>query len=731
MKTIIQAIIAWGIPLAVTAQTDTIKGYDEVTIAGNKWEQKLSEVPNKITKISKKEILFNNPQTSADLLAQSGTVFVQKSQMGGGSPMIRGFSTNRVLLVVDGVRMNNAIYRSGNLQNVISIDPLSTETAEVIFGPGSLIYGSDAIGGVMDFHSLEARLAPEGKKLFTKGSGLVRYSTANREKTAHADITVGSRKWSYMGSVSYSNFDDLVMGRNGGQDSYLRPEFIERINNRDSILKNPDPYKQTPSGYNQWNVVQKIRFKPSHKLDLQYTFYYGGTGTTPRYDRLIEYRNGNLRFAEWNYGPMLWRMHTLQATFLKANALFDEAKLIAGYQNYEESRIDRQRNNVNRRTQQENVVLWTANFDATKKWGKGELFYGLEAVTNKVGSQANTTNINTGVAQPSATRYPDGSTWDSYGAYASYRINFHPKYTFNTGLRYSYGVVNADFNSRFFPFPYTNYNLRDGAPTGNLGLVFRPTQTWQINGNISTGFRMPNIDDMGKLFESSPGNVTVPNPNLQSEYAWSFEVGVVKHLPGKVRVELNAFHSILNDAIVRRPYSFNGQDSIFFDGAKSRVEALQNVGKATVWGIQAMAEVWFAHQFSAFTFLNYINGNETDDARNVQVPLRHAPPFYGSSGLRYQLRGFRAELNAQYNAEVSNENLPPSEQTKTAIYATDENGKPYSPGWYTLNLRGSYAFGNATLGFSWENITNQRYRPYSSGIVSPGSNFIVSLRYGW
>ncbi|HSR37834.1 MAG TPA: hypothetical protein VLL95_02880, partial [Phnomibacter sp.] len=86
MKTIIQAIIAWGIPLVVTAQADTIKGYDEVTIAGNKWEQKLSEVPNQITKISKKDILFNNPQTSADLLAQSGTVFVQKSQMGGGSP---------------------------------------------------------------------------------------------------------------------------------------------------------------------------------------------------------------------------------------------------------------------------------------------------------------------------------------------------------------------------------------------------------------------------------------------------------------------------------------------------------------------------------------------------------------------------------------------------------------------------------------------------------------------
>src|SRR5687767_509129 len=175
-----------------SAQQDTIveKTMEEVIISVNKWEQKLNEVPNKIVKINKLDILRNNPQTSADLLGQTGTVFIQKSQMGGGSPMIRGFATNRVLLVIDGVRMNNAIYRSGNLQNVISIDALSVETAEVIFGPGSLVYGSDAIGGVMDFHTLEPRLAT-GKNMLVKGSVLGRYSTANKEKTGHIDLNLG------------------------------------------------------------------------------------------------------------------------------------------------------------------------------------------------------------------------------------------------------------------------------------------------------------------------------------------------------------------------------------------------------------------------------------------------------------------------------------------------------------------------------------------------------------
>lgn len=727
MAAVLSCCSLWSI-----AQTDTLQGSGEVTVSTSKWEQKLNEVPNKITKVSKKNIVLQAPQTSADLLAQTGAVFVQKSQLGGGSPMVRGFATNRVLLVIDGVRMNNAIYRSGNLQNVISIDALSTETAEVVFGPGSLIYGSDAIGGVMDFHSLEAGLQqPGNSKLHSKGSGYLRYSTANMEKTAHADVSIGSKKWAYMGSVSYSSFGDLMMGKNNSRNEYLRPNYIERINGKDSIINNAQPRRQVQSGYEQWNTIQKIRFRPSDAVDMQYAFYYSGTGTAPRYDRLIETRNGNLRFAEWNYGPMLWRMHTLQTTLLKSTRLYDEAKIIVAYQNYEESRIDRQRNNVNRRTLLDQVKMLTANIDAFKQVGKGQLFYGAEFISNLVNSSGSSTNINTNAVTAVASRYPDGSTWRSAGVYSNYRLNFHPKFTANAGLRYNYASVKASFNSQFFPFPYQSANINDGGVTGNLGLVYRPASTWQINANIATGFRVPNIDDIGKLFESTPGNLTVPNPNLSSEYAWNFEAGIVKHVPGVVKVELNVFHTLLRNAIVRRPFTFNGQDSVLYDGSLSRVEALQNVGKATVWGAQALAEVWINRWLSVYSMANWITGKETDDSKNIQVPLRHAPPFYGSSGIRYNKQGLTAELNVQYNSTVRYEDLAPSEQAKPTIYAKDSQGRPYSPGWYTLNAKLAYTYKRSTLSIGWENISNQQYRTYSSGIVAPGSNFICAIRYHW
>jgi hemoglobin/transferrin/lactoferrin receptor protein len=712
------------------AQEDSVSGgkLDEIIISVNKWEQKLNEVPNKIVKINQLQILRNNPQTSADLLGQTGSVFIQKSQLGGGSPMIRGFATNRVLLVVDGIRMNNAIYRSGNLQNVISIDPLSTETAEVIFGPGSLIYGSDAIGGVMDFHTLNARFSNDNKPKVT-GSILGRYSTANKEKTGHADINIGWKKWALLSSFSYSEFDDLKMGKNGGQDSYLRPEYVIRQNNADVIVPNADTRIQRFSGYDQINFLQKLRFKPNKDWDLQYSFTYAETDDAPRYDRLIQYRNGALRFAEWYYGPMLWRMHNLQVLNAKKNSLYDNARLTIGYQDYEESRVDRTRNNNNRNKQIEQVDAINVNLDAEKSIGKGQLFYGIEYVHNKVGSFGERTNIGTGAVSPDVSRYPDGSTWSTAGVYGSYKINLSTKLTLTTGIRYSYNTLDATFDTTFIKFPYKKAELRDGALTGNAGLVFRPAEGWQLNGNISSGYRMPNVDDIGKLFESIPGDITVPNPDLTPEYAWNFEVGIIKNITGKFRIELNAFHTILNDAIVRRPTTFNGADSILFNGILSRVEALQNVAKATVSGLQASAEVFFTKNLSIQTHANWISGKETDDVKNEQVPLRHAPPFYGSTLIKYRKNKIFAEASLIYNSKIENEDLAPSEQAKTDIYAKDANGNPYSPGWYTLNLKASYqVIKNLMITAGWENMTNQRFRPYSSGIVAAGSNFIFSAR---
>ncbi len=729
---ILRSLFAWMVFISIVHAQDkkdsAIVELDEVVVSFNKWEQSRNEIPNRIEKVNRQDVRLRNPQTTADLLGQMGGVFIQKSQLSGGSPMIRGFATNRVLIVNDGVRMNNAIYRSGNLQNIISIDPFTIENGEVIFGPGSLIYGSDAIGGVMDFKSVTPRFSESGK-LKVGGNTTLRYSSANKENTIHAAVHAATKKWAYFSSWTSSAFGDLKMGVHGGQDSYLRKNYVQRIGNTDSIVTNPDPRIQKFSGYEQINVLQKLRYAAGKHLDLQYAFTYAGTGTAPRYDRLIQNRNGKPRFAEWSYGPMLWRMHSLMAVHNRKNRLYDESRWIVAYQDYAESRIDRTRATLTRTIQSEAVDALSFNWDAQKLIGKTQWFYGLEQVSNKVGSFGSRTNINTNVVSSYVSRYPDDSRWTTSGLYISQKTTAGERFTLLSGLRYSYNTLTARFDTSFIKFPYQSLNLKEGGITGNLGVVFRSTEKWQWNANISSGYRMPNVDDAGKLFESVPGNLTVPNPDLQPEYAWNFEGGFVFRIPQKFRLELNAFHTLLDNAIVRRPFTFNGADSISFGGIKSRVEALQNVSRATVWGLQLSGQwnilptlVWQGHA-------NWITGKETDDLKNEQVPLRHAPPFYSNMLLRYSKNRLFTELSFYYNAPVANSKLAPSEIAKTDIYAIDPSGKPYAPGWHTLNIKASYQF-KKQLSFTigWENMTNQRYRPYSSGLVAAGSNLIVSVR---
>ena len=258
---------------------------DEVVMSISKWEQQKKDIPQKITSISAQSIAFTNPQTAADLLQNSGQVFVQKSQLGGGSPMIRGFATNRLVLSVDGVRMNNAIFRGGNIQNVISIDPFTIKNTEVIFGPGSVIYGSDAIGGVMNFLTLQPHFLKRDS-VVVSGNANVRYASANNENTIHGDVNLASEKWAFLSSITYNSFDDLRMGSHG-PDSYLRNTLVVRQNDTDVLVANENPRKQLPTGYDQINLLQKISHKPSNNWQYDLGLYYSETSSYSRYDRLI------------------------------------------------------------------------------------------------------------------------------------------------------------------------------------------------------------------------------------------------------------------------------------------------------------------------------------------------------------------------------------------------------------------------------------------------------------
>jgi hemoglobin/transferrin/lactoferrin receptor protein len=706
----------------------------DIVVSSNRFSESKLDAANRVEKISMKEAAFQNPQTAADLLGMSGYAFIQKSQMGGGSPMLRGMATNRVLLVVDGVRMNTAIFRAGNLQNVISLDANALEGTEILFGPGSVMYGSDAVGGVMSFQTIQPKFsgASNNKPLVT-GNAVARFSSANTEGTGHLDFNIGLKKLAFTTSITYSNYGDLRSGSKGGVNYFYRPHYVTTIDNKDYMVKNEDSTLQVGSKYSQINFMQKVRYQPTSYLDLEYGFHLSQTSKFNRYDRLYVMKTDGpykekLRWAEWFYGPQKWQMNRLSLNYTKSNIVFDKMRFVAAYQFFEESRYDREFMFREIMMQKEKVYALSVNLDFEKKIVEQvSVSYGFESVYNQVRSVADLTQVVTKAVEPTVTRYPNGSTWQSYGAYLSAKYKPHSKWTLSAGLRYNHFLIDAVFDTTFFPFPFNSAKMRNGSVSGSIGLVYSPYKSWQLYANGSTGFRAPNIDDMGKVFESVPGYLVVPNPKLKAEQVYNVEIGTVKTFGNFVKLDATFYYTWLLDAMVRKDFALNGDTTIRFLGNKSRIQAVQNVTRIHVYGIQAGVE-FFYKGVGIKSNISYQNGREQAPDSLVYYPLRHAAPTFGSSHLTYEHRKFKFDFNVVYNLKMNFKDLALTERTN-ASYARDEFGRAYVASWFTLNFKAAYypsQYVAITAGV--ENILDKMYRPYSSGINAPGRNFIASVR---
>lgn len=726
------SLLALALPTGVLAEElpldSTAIRLDAVMVSAKRWGQYATHLPHRISTITPRETELAQPQTTADLLAASGQVFVQKSQLGGGSPMIRGFATNRLLYVVDGVRMNTAIFRSGNIQNVISLDPYALERTEVLMGAHSTIYGSDAIGGVMSFTTLSPRFSDtEGIKL--TGSLASRYSSASDERTGHAHLGVGGARWASMTSVSSFGFGDLRQGSHGPSE-YLKPYIVDRVDGKDVVRDNPDPLRQSPSGYNQLNLMQKLAFRPSDAWTLEYALHYSRTSSYARYDRHTRLRKGVPRYGEWDYGPQLWVMNHLTASHRSGGVLYDRMEVRGAIQRFEESRIDRALGKDIRTTQVEVVDAYSVNADFTKGFAHGlNLFYGAEWVHNHVRSTGEELNIVTSEHAPTASRYPQ-SHWQTLAVYADGSYDLSSRLTLDGGVRYTHFALDADFANHGFTLPYDpKVSSRSGSFSGSAGLTYRPLDNWLLTLNLSRGFRYPNVDDMGKLFDSVDGAVVVPNPALRPEYAHGIELGLGAYQGTWLQADLATYYTHLSGALVRRPFTYGGASEIEYRGEMSRVLAMQNAASAEVYGIQASARVRLPLGFSLSAQANIQHGTEEleDGSRST---LRHASPFFGRARLSYQWHRLRAELSSTFQATRHHSDMPEEEKTKREIYALDTDGNAYAPGWVCYDLRASYEFPHRIrLTLALENLTDLRYRTYSSGISAPGRNLVIAASW--
>ncbi len=700
---------------------------EEVVLVGRTQQDK-KEIINQVEEVSAHQIQRLNPSTTADALSISSGAYIQKSQVGGGSPVLRGFEANKILLVVDGVRLNNAIYRNGHLQNAITIDESALESIQVLYGPSSLKYGSDALGGVIHFQSVKPRLRFLDQKKWTT-SGYLRYASATSEQTAHADINYGNDRWAGFTGITARSFGDLRVGGNRPDrfpDFGKLPTYIDPSTS-DNEIENGDVNILRGNGYDQLDLTQKILYQIAEDHRLLFNFQLSTSTDVPRSDMLTE-RDvaGRLVWAEWYYGPQNRFLSSVDYTHTSGTSLWDRLQVILSYQKIEESRNERRIGVDLLENRNEALDLWSVTIDMQKILSPSfKLNYGIDYTHNGLTSEADAVDLS-GIKSTILSRYPDGKNDMAYGGiYMDAYWNASTTHTILGGARYSLTSLAfsyIDNNVIQWPASYlSGIESNNLAWTGSIGLKSSWSDRITTQASISTAFRSPNIDDMAKI-RISGDEITIPNPDLYPEKSLSAEVSSAINISDEVSITSSIFVTRLSDAIVRDDIALpDGSTSITRNGLTLMTVGNVNKERANLWGYQ-IALRWNIQPMLQFKgSYNYTYGNIIGD--EPRIPLGHIPPAYGQFSIDFQQPRYDLKLVSRYNLAKPLSTYGGS--VDNPEFATSEGALK----WMVYNAYANVHFSSfASIQIGLENILDTHYRPFASGISATGRNLKLTLR---
>ncbi|MGA0316105.1 MAG: TonB-dependent receptor [Flavobacteriaceae bacterium] len=736
-----------GVSMALEPKDQTL---EEVILSVGRNAVSRKQIAEKVAVIDAQTIELQRPSTGADLVGLSPGVRIQKSQGGGGSPVIRGFEANRILMVVDGVRMNNAIYRSGHLQNAITVNPNTVERVEVIYGSSSVAYGSDALGGVIHYYTKSPLINSEEKSSSSFSSD---FSSANLGTVNSFSTELSFNKWASLTNISYSNFGDIRMGTrraHGYANWGLTPFYSE--NSRYSYKANPslneNPNIQKNTAYNQLDLFQKFLVKLNDENQLVFNFQYSNSSDIPRYDTLIEQRNGTLRYAEWFYGPQKRILIAPQLKLFPQKRFMNSGRITFAYQNIDESRNSRAFESFIRKIQKENVQVWSLNGDFEFELNQKHSFsYGFEGTFNKVRSFAfgkelvvqQNEVIALNPSTPFPTRYPSkGSTYDSFASFVNWIWDLNNELTVNFGMRFT----NTNLEARWKEYYNINalleaVNLDALALTQTLALTYRPSEKIQWNLILSNGFRNPNIDDVGKIRENN-GILVVPNPSLFPEYAYNFELGIKRYFDqSKNYLSFRGFSTLISRHIGRSNYiifsdtTTPDQATIRYNGEEVETYANNNLGNRYLYG-GSLDGYYSLNTFLALRGnLSFIQAVKSEK----YGPLPSISPAFGRIFIEYQKSNWLSYLSFEFS---DNKNIEAysigGEDGLEETPLLSENPLLYAgtPAWSELSWLAQYRWKKSTsFRIALENILDTHYRPFASGISAPGRNLKLGVNYSF
>ena len=717
--------------------TTDVESFDEVLVSSQRFAQKRKDSPRQIEVVSAKRLAELQPATLGDALINTGQVFVQKSQMGGSSPVLRGFEASRVLMVIDGVRMNNATFRAGHLQDIITIDPFILDRMEVNFGAGSTLYGSDALGGVLYFKTKDATLG----KFEVKPNATVRYLSASNSMIGNAGLKIQSEKVGLLLSATRSQFGDLRSGSKNYSDwdtFGLLSKYVTQINGRDTVLVNDDPQLQKGTGYSQTDLFAKV-FAKTGKIEHTVNFQKSMSDLIPRYDRMSQFDNGKPVYGRWDYTP---QNRNYLSYIAKTGSVDHHIRLTLAQQSTEVARVTRNFGSKTERTQKDDVMMRTVNLDRHDQLSTSfTLNSGIEMVWNEVTSVGINKNISTLAETATKARYSDsGATTQMHSVFAQgiYRIASTGT-VIQGGLRISKYSLEAMYSkANPWKLPYSSISFASTTPSYDLGLTQQLTKGLLLKASVNQAYRNPNVDDMTKVFDSKPGvKLLVPSPDLKAEQSTTVDLGVLWRKDRAFALEAGVFSSAVKNLLLDQLGTLNGADSLMYDGRLTPVYQIKNVAVGNISGMylnakfRLMRELWFTGS------VTQTKGVYLLDGAAAEQPLDHIPPVYGQASLRWNGQGWFIEGQCLFNGKKKAEDYSSSgedNQDKQPVGLADINGdgKPdgFNPAWQCWNLRGGYQHKSGlTANLAIENLLDLHYRYFASGMSASGRSVNLSLAY--
>jgi len=661
--------------LGLTQNADAISNKDsiislsltEVVITANRFSSLRFNTSEAIEILKGKTIRQNQLRSTPEALIITPGVFVQKTNHGGGSPFVRGLTGNQTLQMLDGIRLNNATYRYGPNQYFNTLDVFSLENIEVLRGSGSVQYGSDAIGGTIQAFSKDAEF---NEKQSLGSSLLTRFATHAMEQTIRADVNYGSRKAAFIGGISWRNFGDLMGGDTTG-------------------VQSPNSYREL-----DFDLKGKIKLSPSSVFTVAYQNVHQ--------EDVDVYH----KVAIENYAINKMQPQNRRLAYLRLNQKLDawilkSLTITASMQNTEEGRESRK--NGSNTLRYENDKVRTLSFSSDAFTQSGDIWSamsGIEIYNDLVNSTRADTDITSGVETPKRGLYPDGSAMTNIAAFTLHTFDL-PKWIFSAGARFNTFLIDVKDET------LGEIKLTPSALVGNASVMRKLTPTSNVFVSVNTGFRAPNIDDLGTL-GIVDFRYETPNYDLKPEKSFQYQAGY-KFQGKNLRGEFYLYRNELYNLIVRERVE---GDSI--DGypvyQKENVERAYIQGVETSWDYR-LHNSWMFSGSLTYTYGQNLTKNE---------PVRRIPPLFGRLAAEYR------KTNWWCNFEL----LAAAKQYRLAQGDKDDNRIPEggTPGWNIFNFNTGYTWRFLEFDLRLQNLLNTDYRYHGSGVNGYGRSALISVK---